>query len=69
MGLNIRTNTWLQGQLSWSYVSTRLCQAFEELGHNVYPVSTNGIKDSDPYLTEEKVVQAIVGLGNLKRKN
>lgn len=69
MSLHIRTNTWLRGMLSWSYVSTRLCNAFEELGHNVYVISTNGIENSDPYLTEEKMVSSLTGLEQLRRKN
>lgn len=68
MGLNIRSNTWIQGQLSWSVVVVKLFEAFEELGHNMYPLSTNGIKDSEPYMTEERVIQSIVGLDKLKRK-
>lgn len=69
MSLHIRTHSWLRGQLSWSYVSTRLCDAFERLGHNVYVISTNGIKNSDPYLTEEKMVSSLIGLEQLRRKS
>ena len=62
MSLSIRTNTWLQGGLSWAYVSARLCQAFEEMGHNVYTISTNGFKDSDPYFNEKKMIESALGL-------
>lgn len=62
MTLDIRTHSWMQGQLSWSYVTTRLCEAFEKMGHNVYPISTNGIKDSDPYFSEKKMLDSILAL-------
>jgi len=62
MNLDVRTYTWLQGGLSWSYVMTRLGQAFDELGHNMYFSSTNGLKDSDPYLTEERMVKSALEL-------
>lgn len=64
MVLNIRSYSWLRGQLSWSYVTTRLCNAFENLGHNVYPISTNGIKDTDPYFNEKKMLDSIINLQN-----
>lgn len=62
--LNIRSHTWLAGGLSWSYVMTRLFEGFEHLGHNVYPVSTNGIQYADPYLTEKKMIQSTLALQN-----
>jgi glycosyltransferase involved in cell wall biosynthesis len=60
--MNIRTYTWIQGMLSWAYVSARLCQALEELGHNVYTISTNGIRNSDPYFTEKKMIESTIAL-------
>ena len=62
MSLDIRSYSWGQGQLSWAYVVARICQAFEELGNNVYFSSTNGLSDSDPYLTEEKMISSVLGL-------
>lgn len=44
--LNIRTYTWMQGGLSWAYVMDRLMNAFEEMGHNVYVASTNGLANN-----------------------
>lgn len=68
MSLNIRTHTWIQGQLSWSYVVSRLCEAFEKIGNNVFVISTNGIKDSDPYITEDRLVRSVIGLDKLKKQ-
>lgn len=62
MSLNIRMYTWLQGGLSWAYVMARLGQAFEELGHNVFPMSTNGLSNSDPYFNERKMLESTVAL-------
>ena len=60
--LNIRHYGWLQGQLSWSYVSSRLLKAFEDLGHDVYITSTNGIKDSDSFITEDRIIKDALAL-------
>jgi len=62
MSLNVRSFGWGQGQLSWAYVSARLCQALENLGNNVYPISTNGIKDSDPFFNKAKMLDSVVNL-------
>lgn len=64
MSLNVRMYTWLQGQLSWSYVMSRLGQAFDNLGHNTYFCSTNGLKDTDKYFSEEKMIESVLGLQN-----
>ena len=62
MPLDIRMYTWLQGGLSWSYVMSRLAQAFDNEGHNVYFTSTNGLEDSDPYLNEERSLRSVLEL-------
>lgn len=62
MTANIRMHTWLQGGLSWAYVMARLGQAFEDLGHNVYPISTNGLNKSDPYFNENKMMESVINL-------
>lgn len=59
---DVRMYTWLQGGLSWAYVMARLGQAFEKLGHNVYPLSTNGLSNSDPYFNERKMLQSTIAL-------
>jgi len=60
--LNIRMYTWLQGGLSWAYVMARLGQAFDELGHSTYPISTNGLNNSDPYFNENKMLLSTLQL-------
>lgn len=60
---DVRMYTWLQGGLSWAYVMARLGQAFENLGHNVYPISTNGLSNSDPYFNERKMLESTIALG------
>ena len=60
--LDIRSYSWGQGQLSWAYVIARICSAFEKLGHNVHFISTNGLSDSDPCLTEDKMIKSIIEL-------
>jgi len=60
--MDIRMYTWLQGGLSWSYVMSRLAQAFDNEGHNVYFTSTNGLKNSDPYLSEERLLKSVLEL-------
>lgn len=61
--LNVRIYTWFQGGLSWAYVMSRLAQALEELGNNVYFQSTNGLsKNSDEYLNEERMIKSVVAL-------
>jgi len=68
--LNLRCHSWISGStaLSWSYVTVRLCEAFERLGHNMYPISTNGIKNSDPYMTEQKMLESVLALQNFGTK-
>lgn len=62
-GLNIRVFSWLQGGLSWAYVVSRLAQAMEEAGHNVYCASTNGLdKNSGEFLTEERMLKSVIEL-------
>lgn len=58
--LNIRTYTWMQGGLSWAYVMERLMTAFEELGHNSFIVSTNGVKDAG--IDEKRILKSVLGL-------
>jgi len=41
---------------------SRLGQAFERLGHNVYPISTNGLSNSDPYFSEKKMLESTISL-------
>lgn len=60
--LNIRMYTWLAGGLSWAYVMARIGQAFENIGHNVYPLSTNGLSSSDPYFSERKMLESTIAL-------
>jgi glycosyltransferase involved in cell wall biosynthesis len=61
--LNIRMYSWFQGGLSWAYVMSRLAQAFEEYGHNVYFQSTNGLQNNqDEYLTEERMLKSTIAL-------
>jgi glycosyltransferase involved in cell wall biosynthesis len=54
--------TWLAGGLSWSYVMSRLAQAFDQEGHNIYFTSTNGLANSDPFLSEERLLKSILEL-------
>jgi glycosyltransferase involved in cell wall biosynthesis len=60
--LNIRTYTWMQGGLSWAYVMDRLMNAFDELGHNTYVCSTNGLENNTDFVSEEKMLQSVLGL-------
>lgn len=61
--LNIRVFSWLQGGLSWAYVVSRLAQAMEELGHNVYCASTNGVSNNDgEFLNEKRMLESVVAL-------
>lgn len=62
--LNIRSYGWARGQLSWAYVVARLCKAFDDMGHNVYFASTNGLCDSDEYFTEDKMLESVIALQN-----
>ena len=65
--LNIRSYTWLSGatNLSWVYVMERLGASFEKLGHNFYPISTNGYEKS--YFGEQKILQSIIDLDKLRK--
>ena len=60
--LNVRSYTWLNGStsLSWVYVMERLGAAFEELGHNFYPISTNGFNNS--FFSKEKMLNSALSL-------
>lgn len=60
--LNIRTYTWLQGGLSWAYVMARLMEAFEDMGHNVYVCSTNGLENNNTFITQEKLLKSVLEL-------
>jgi len=60
--LNIRTYTWMQGGLSWAYVMDRLMTAFEELGHNTYVCSTNGLENNTTFVSEQKMLESVLGL-------
>lgn len=63
MNLDIRMYSWFQGGLSWAYVMSRLAQAFEEQGNNVYFQSTNGLSNNqDEYLSEERMLKSVVEL-------
>lgn len=59
--LSIRTYTWMQGGLSWAYVMDRLMHAFEELGHNTYVASTNGLADASE-VAQKRLVESILKL-------
>ena len=58
--LNIRTNTWLANNLSWAYVMESLINAFDDMGHNTYIASTNGINESS--FGEDKMIKSVLGL-------
>lgn len=59
--LNIRTYTWMQGGLSWAYVMDRLMTAFDNLGHNAYITSTNGLADTFGD-QEERMLKSVLAL-------
>lgn len=61
--LNIRSYSWYQNGLSWAYVSERLINAFDELGHNTYVISTNGINESS-FSDKNKMLSSIIELQN-----
>ncbi|MFA5023425.1 MAG: hypothetical protein WC523_00510 [Patescibacteria group bacterium] len=68
--LNIRSNTWWADNLSWSSVMTELFNAFDELGHNTYVVSTNGINEN-LFKKKNKMIDSVLALqefGPGKRK-
>jgi len=58
--LNIRTYTWLANGLSWAYVIERLINAFDDMNHNTYVVSTNGINEKS--FSENKMINSVLGL-------
>jgi glycosyltransferase involved in cell wall biosynthesis len=41
---------------------SRLAQAFDDSGHNVYFASTNGLENSDPYLNNERLLSSVLAL-------
>ena len=59
---NVRIYSWGRGQLSWAYVMSRLGEAFERLGNNVYFMSTNGIANNDAYLNDAKIIESAAKL-------
>lgn len=61
--LNIRTHTWMAANLSWAFVTYNLVNAFDELGHNTYVVSTNGLEE-DYFIDKNKMVNSILALQN-----
>ena len=60
--LNIRTYTWMQGGLSWAYVMDRIMNAFDELGHNTYVCSTNGLENNTTFVGEDKMLKSVLEL-------
>lgn len=64
----IRSNTWLQDSLSWASVIIGLGNAFEELGHRFFPISTNGMNEK-LFNRPNIMSQSIVELERLKRNN
>jgi len=62
MTLNVRMYTWLHGGLSWAYVMSRLAQAFDELNHNVYFASTNGLEDNDDFINRDRMLESALKL-------
>lgn len=59
--LDIRSYTWMADNLSWSSVMYSLINALDQLGHNTYVVSTNGVNENLFY-KKNKLEQSIVGL-------
>ena len=59
--LNVRSFGWLANNLSWAYVVQSLINAFDEMGHNAYAVSTNGLDDNNFY-KKDKMKSSILAL-------
>lgn len=59
--LNIKTTTWLSQNLSWAEVIYNLINAFDDLGHNSYVQSTNGLTES-AFKRKNKMIDSILGL-------
>jgi glycosyltransferase involved in cell wall biosynthesis len=60
--LDIRCFSWLHSGLSWSYVISRLMEAFENIGHNVFVCSTNGIGNNNEFITNQKLLKSVLEL-------
>ena len=58
--LNIRTYTWLANGLSWAYVVERLINSFDDMGHNTYVLSTNGLNEGA--FKKNKMIDSLLGL-------
>lgn len=58
--LNIRAYSWLSNGLSWAYVIERLINAFDNMGHNTYIVSTNGINEKS--FPQNKMINSVIEL-------
>lgn len=59
--LDIRSNTWLADNLSWSTAVIELINAFDDLGHNTMVVSTNGMNES-LFKKKNKMIDSILAL-------
>jgi glycosyltransferase involved in cell wall biosynthesis len=59
--MNIRLYTWMAQNLSWAEVCYNLVDAFDDLGHTTYVMSTNGMKDSS-FKSKSKMVNSVLGL-------
>lgn len=59
--LSVRSHSWYSGssQLSWVYVMESLMLAFENKGHDIFVVSTNGL---DKSRLKDKMTSSILGL-------
>src|SRR5271168_646196 len=58
--LNIRSFSWLAGNLSWSFCLSELLKTFEKQ-HNVYYVSTNGV-DGNPFVSSQDLISSAMAL-------
>ena len=59
--LNIRSYSWYQNGLSWAYVCERLINAFDNMGHNTYVMSTNGM-NAGAFKDKDKMVKSVLEL-------
>lgn len=58
--LNIRSYSWMANGLSWAYVMERIINAFDDLGHNTYVVSTNGLNEKS--FAKDKMIKSVLAL-------
>jgi glycosyltransferase involved in cell wall biosynthesis len=59
--LDIRSNTWLADNLSWSTVVIELINAFDDLGHNTMVLSTNGMNER-LFKKKNKMMDSVLSL-------